>query len=341
MNKIQSINIRTHLLLQLLLASMSVMVFGSEEAVFRFSYQRVWWALVFYVSQNILCYANIYFLVPRYLYKHKFTKYILWCILFAIIAFATLCLVSQSLAGNPNADAPTWLVCINSISSIITMAVMIASSTTLVLFADYHKDKKRAQQLKEASVEAELSILKEQINPHFLFNTLNNVNVLLKRDAEEAAHILFKLEDLLRYQLKDCDRENVSLQSDIDFLNNYLRLEKIRRDNFEYHISVDGNATKVILPPLLFITFVENAVKHNAYGYSKTYVDIFFHISEDFLIFTCENSKAEETMTQHSSFSGLGLKNIRRRLELLYPDNHELDINDKKNVFCVRLKIKL
>lgn len=346
MKKRQSVNIRTHFILQLLLMAMSLMVFGTEEAVFRFSYQRYWWALFFYLSQNILCYANIYLLVPKYLYERRFGRYILGCFAFAVIAFIMLCIISQSLSGSSYDGAPIWLIVLNSISSIITMAVIIASSTSLVLFIDWQEERKRISQLEEESVKAELSILKEQINPHFLFNTLNNVNVLLKKDAEEASRILFKLEELLRYQLKDNRDESVSLQSDIDFLDNYLRLEKIRRDHFDYRITLDGDIKQMTLPPLLFITFVENAVKHNVYGEGKAYVDITFHAHGDTLLFICNNSKADKTVTDKNeatcaSCSGLGLKNIQRRLVLLYPDKHQLTIDDQGKIFSVKLKITL
>ncbi|KAA3932477.1 histidine kinase, partial [Bacteroides ovatus] len=186
----------------------------------------------------------------------------------------------------------------------------------------------------------ELTFLKNQINPHFLFNMLNNANVLIKRNPEEASKVLFKLEDLLRYQINDSSRERVSLASDIRFLNDYLNLEKIRRDNFQFTLRQEGEVDSIWIQPLLFIPFVENAVKHSFDSEHSSYVHVFFKVEAHRLEFRCENSKPAVAV-QQGKVGGIGLANIQRRLGLLYPEHYKLEQKEDENLYSVILSITL
>ena len=197
------------------------------------------------------------------------------------------------------------------------------------------------QTAQRGELKAELKNLKSQLNPHFLFNMLNNVYVLIRKGRDEAAEVLFKLEDLLRYQFNDSTQDRIQLSSDIRFMNDFLNLEKIRRDNFNYTISKEGDINSVWLPPLLFIPFVENAVKHNTDGENASFVYISFNVQDNRLFFRCENSKPAEEEEKNNRIGGLGLKNIRRRLELLYPGRHSLEIIEDKQSYIVNLYLDL
>lgn len=150
---------------------------------------------------------------------------------------------------------------------------------------------RKISELENTTMQTELQQLKNQINPHFLFNMLNNANILVKEDPDEASQILGKLNDLLRYQFNDSTRKEVSLNADIQFLTSFLELEKVRRDHFEYLVSKEGDMNHVCVPPLLFIPFVENAVKHNPDSDNLSYVHIYFTLHDHELSFRCENSK--------------------------------------------------
>lgn len=152
--------------------------------------------------------------------------------------------------------------------------------------------------------------------------------------------ILFKLEDLLRYQMNDSSRENVSLSSDIRFLNDYLNLGKIRRDKFEYTLIQEGDIDSVWLPPLLFIPFVENAVKHNSDSENPSYVHVSFKVCDAHLEFQCENSKPV-IVKEKGRVGGIGLANIRRRLTLLYPGHYLLERKETKENYTVILYLDL
>jgi LytS/YehU family sensor histidine kinase len=189
-------------------------------------------------------------------------------------------------------------------------------------------------------MQSELKQLKNQINPHFLLNMLNNANVLTMENPEEASQVLSKLNDMLRYQLNDSTKEKVSLSADIHFLTDFLNLEKIRRDNFEVIISKEGNINNVSIPPLLFIPFVENAIKHNPDNDNSSYVHLYFKVQGQRLQFICENSKPEIPFKKHET-GGLGLANIRRRLDLLYNTNYILEITDNKTTYKIILKLTI
>jgi len=169
---------------------------------------------------------------------------------------------------------------------------------------------------------------------------LNNSILLIKKKRTEAASVLFKLEDLLRYQLKDSTEETVSLSSDIRFLDDFLNLEKLRRDDFVYTISCEGAIDQVMLPPLLFIPFVENAVKHSQDSDLGSFVHLSFVKYGNKLSFSCENSVPQEVVPSGRP-GGLGLKNIQRRLELLFPDNYRLDIIASETTYKVNLELNI
>ena len=161
------------------------------------------------------------------------------------------------------------------------------------------------------------------------------------RSSRVAADVLFKLEDLLRYQFNDSAQDRIQLSSDIRFMSDFLNLEKIRRDKFNYTISKEGDINSVWLPPLLFIPFVENAVKHNTDGENASFVYLSFNVQDNRLTFRCENSKPAEEEEKDNRIGGLGLKNIRRRLDLLYPGRHSLEIIEDKHSYIVNLHLDL
>jgi LytS/YehU family sensor histidine kinase len=220
------------------------------------------------------------------------------------------------------------------------MLLVTGASAAIRLFQRWLKDTKRIHELETATIRSELEQLRNQISPHFLFNMLNNANVLTHKNPQKASEVLIKLSDILRYQLYDCVMPHVLLTSEIHFLNDFLNLENIRRDHFDFFISQEGNMDGIQLAPLLFITFVENAVKHNADPQNASYVYVYFSNINDKLIFQCVNSKPGFKII-NSLQGGLGLVNVQRRLNLLYPERHTLVIHDEQDKYQVTLTIDL
>lgn len=292
-----------------------------------------------YLSCIILLYVNLFVLVPKFLFNSKFGKYLLSVFLIIIIGFLMATFVVKHFSLNTEEVNRNGILNI-FISFSVMFGSFIASSTAIKLLQRWIMANSRMHELEKNRMEAELEQLKNQITPHFLFNTLNNTNVLINTDPEKASQTVMMLNNLLRYQLYDSTREKIFLSSDIRFLTDFLNLEKIRHDRFEFTITTQGNTTDLLLPPLLFIPFVENAVKHSAGDKNGSYIHLGFMVKENVLTFQCVNSKPEK-MKKKEEAGGLGLVNIRRRLDLLYAGNYELDIHETENNYQVNLIVRL
>lgn len=285
-----------------------------------------------------LFYINMYLLVPKFLLKNDYAGYSLWLFILVGIAYASFSGLNYIL--KPYRLALYQRDDFNIFKFILMFTLLITASAGVKLFQRWVVDSKRINELEQVNVQSELEQLKNQINPHFLFNMLNNANVLTLKDPEKASQLLMKLSDLLRYQLYDSSRNKVLLTADIHFLEDFLSLEKIRRDFFEFRVSKEGGISGVQVSPLLFITFVENAVKHNNDAEKNSFVHVHFDVSNNILHFQCVNSKPKFVLAK-SGNGGLGLINVKRRLELLYPAKHTLVIEDKVDTYTVTLTIRL
>lgn len=281
----------------------------------------------------LLFYTNMYLLVPKFLFRNR---YVLYCLsILGIITISTQII----LIGYPFMDSTADENGLNIPLYASLIIILVSASSSIKLFQKWIVDKQLIYELEKSKTFAELEQLKNQINPHFLFNMLNNANVLTKKDPEKASQVLVKLSDLLRYQLYDSARDKVFLTSDIHFLEDFLNLEKVRRDSFDFIISKEGNLSGIQVPPLLFISFVENAVKHNNDSTKSSYVHLFFEVVNNEILFTCINSKPIHKAVSNSG--GLGLVNIKRRLELLFPESHTLEIEESPETYSIKLTIKL
>jgi LytS/YehU family sensor histidine kinase len=220
---------------------------------------------------------------------------------------------------------------------------IILVTTTVKLLQKWIRDSIRIVELNSLTLNMELNELRNQINPHFLFNMLNNVKALIRTDPEKAITVIMKLSEFLRYQLYENNEEKTMLTSEIDFLSNFLNLEKIRRENFEVTIESPNDKrilNSTFIPPNLFTTFVENAVKHSVdISGKESYVKVNIEIKDKNLHFECRNSQNSDFPIPESNYSGLGLANIKRRLELLYQNTFTLEINSTKNEYIVNLII--
>ncbi len=193
-------------------------------------------------------------------------------------------------------------------------------------------------------MQSELKFLKSQINPHFLFNTLNNLYALTLKKSDKAPEIVIKLSEMMRYMLYECNEKRVLLSKEVSYIRNYLDLERLRQGpNVEINFDVVGNVADQKIAPLMFIPFLENSFKHGLNSQiSKGFVNIKLEVNEQHVDFFIENSKAEKLPTiEHRRSGGIGLVNVRRRLNLLYPEHYDLDIKDNPTTYAVNLKLDL
>ena len=198
------------------------------------------------------------------------------------------------------------------------------------------------QQLEYERIQQQLAFLNYQINPHFLMNTLINIHALIAIDPEQAQDSIVELSRLLRYVLYEGDHQFVPVQREVDFLGHYIRLMRIRfTDDVDVRFDVQLSQPSAGIPPLVLATFVENAFKHGVSYVEPSFVDIRIRTEEGRLRLHCRNSKHVRGTSLAAGSGGVGLRNARQRLNLLFPDDHTLDINDADDVYIVRLDIPL
>jgi Histidine kinase len=300
--------------------------------------------VITFICMMGMIYLIILVLIPRLLFRSKVFLFAI-CIFVLITAiFFMIWIVDiyYFVPMDPPGGAPLVPHIEFSLMSYIQMgavsAVLLGSVVGLVVFKKWINDVQHMNELHETNLRTELEQLKSQVNPHFLFNTLNNLLVLTKKDPEKASVVLLGLSDLLRYQLYDSAHDKILLTKDIEFIQNLLSLEKIRKTDFDYQVHTEGDMNMINLSPFLFIPFVENAIKHGASTIGHSYLNLYFRISGRSLQFIAENSKPP---IRKNSIGGLGLKNINRRLELLYSGRHTLEIKDERDKYVVNLTIPL
>jgi len=222
-------------------------------------------------------------------------------------------------------------------ASIVTNAGMLFMAVAMKLIEESYISSRKIQELKEVNLRTELAYLQTQVNPHFLFNTLNNMYVMSQKKDENVPETIMQLSDLLRYQLYECNSDTVPLKNEITYLKNYIELEQLRRQNLKINLDVKGNPLLVKIRPLIFLPFIENAFKYSKTG-EKDFIDIVFDAHKEKLLFRCINNKGT---LESRDVGGIGLRNATRRLELAYPDNHKLKIKDLNNTFEVIVQIDL
>jgi signal transduction histidine kinase len=301
----------------------------------------------FYIGQCIdmlfslgLIYFNLYYLFPRYFKKGLYTHYLTGVLISATAFFLVGFFIQRVYVvyfGKFDAYALQFSIS-HFVEFIMFPIVFLCATTGYKVFKEWINDQERFAELEKQKLNTELAQLKNQVNPHFLFNTLNNLHVLIQTNPDKAADIVLGLSDVLRFQIYDSQHDQVLLSKDIEIIEQYLELEKIRRDNLTVKIAIEGSTVGVFVPPLLFINFVDNAIKHsNARG--ESFINILFQLKNKELYFTLSNSKAAQKIEHENG--GLGLPNIKKRLELLYGNTHTLEILDNSDLFTVKLKIPL
>lgn len=213
--------------------------------------------------------------------------------------------------------------------------------SSLVSVSRFAREKeKEATSLDRAKLETEIKFLKSQINPHFLFNSLNNIYALTIIQSDVASEQLLKLSDILRYMLYDSNEERVPFQRELVYLKNYLSLAQLKDSSgMDVRFDVEGENSSIMIAPLLFIPFVENAFKHSQIeDLANGYIYITIKALYKKLVFEIENSKPQREYRKDES-GGIGLNNVKQRLSLLYPDKYHFEIKDSKFDFKVHLRI--
>ncbi len=225
------------------------------------------------------------------------------------------------------------------IVALIIVVLMLGMNLGIKLYFKQRNDQKHLKELERRNLEQQLEYLKYQINPHFFMNTLNIIHALVDIDPEKAKSTILELSKMMRFVLYEGNKTVVPLEREISFLQNYITLMKLRyTDKVRIQVDVAQTLPNKDVPPLIFITFVENAFKHGVSYRQESFIDIAINIDNDTLVFTCNNSRIPQEEEKHG---GVGLANVRQRLDLIYGLNYELDINDDPQTYSVKLTLPL
>jgi sensor histidine kinase YesM len=290
----------------------------------------------------MMVYINIYFLFPNYLSKKNLLHHLLSLAITALLItpIKTLCLL---LIATDFGNFQAYLLQHRVDFFVSTFFIGIAS-TIYSIMNDWLASQREKKELQSQTLQSELKFLKSQINPHFLFNTLNSLYALTLKKSDKAPEIVLKLSEMMRYMLYECNEREVPLSKEINYLKNYLELEKIRQGKkMDINFIMEGEVSNQKIAPLMFIPFVENSFKHGISNQlTAGYVNIYLEIEKQEINITIENSKTASMPAPSGKKSGgIGLVNVRRRLDLLYPNLYELNIDEDPNTYTVKLCINL
>ncbi len=230
--------------------------------------------------------------------------------------------------------------------NIAQYAFYIFSTVAIVVMIKYASQLRRVEriryQLEQQNLSSELALLRNQVNPHFLFNTLNNINVLVKKDPELTQKSIVKLSEIMRYMLTEAVNEKVLLTKEIEYLNSYIGLLSLRLEQKDYILfTVTGDAFGLLIPPMLLIPFVENAFKHGLKDVPAPGIVVQLEIASDKIMYYVENFIKPNTISDAPNSNGIGIANLKRRLGLLYPGRHKLDIHTDGKTYKCKLELEL
>lgn len=301
-----------------------------------------WLEAVFYTTLlAAFFYANTLILIPKLLGRKKIKLYIFS--IFIIITVIVGIKILTEYILNPEMFERSWFLGKTITDSIFASLIVITIGGGLKITKEWFKNEKLKKEIESEKLVAELALMKSQINPHFLFNTLNNIRSLVRKNSPNSDAAIIKLSQLMRYMLYDAANDYVPLEKEIEYLQNYIDLQRLRLpEKVDINFEIIENKKGHQIQPMLFIPFVENAFKHGVSYLEDSKVHLKLLVEENSLYFSIWNNMniRKDEFIKSEERAGFGLKNIQQRLEFLYPDQHELKICTEHGTFTVNLHIK-
>ncbi len=291
----------------------------------------------------LVVYINLGYLIPRYLNQKNFMTYVM--LLLAMVAIFTPIKVLLLYITYEEAE-PREMLVMNQHAIFLLLFLIAGGSTVIKIISDWQRHQRDRKDLETRRMQSEIKFLKSQINPHFLFNTLNSLYALTLMKSDKAPEIVIKLSEMMRYMLYESNERRVPLQKEVNYIENYLELETLRQSGRpDIQFKVEGAVNEQTIAPLLFIPFLENSFKHGLnHQINEGYVHVTMKVFENKLLLRIVNSKPTapppEAPTDKKS-GGIGLVNVQRRLNLLYPNQFKLDISDSETEHIVELSLAL
>lgn len=291
-----------------------------------------------------LVYFNLFVLVPRYVLKSKYYKYTFALLLSLVTVYLlktglTYYIISENIWPEANREYKPF-----EINHIVAVCIgelyVLAMASSVYLTLTWLKERDRNRALRENQFKTKLKYLKNQIQPHFFFNTLNNLYALSLESSDKVPDVIIKLSKLMEYVLYDVQGTKfVPLIKEIDYIQNYIEIEKLRFENVEVAINLESNIDEVKVPPLLFISLIENAFKHGGLNNDKLKIKINCKIVDDSLLFEIINNFVLSQSFKNPK--GIGLTNTKKRLKLIFKNNYSLEHKVKFNYYIIHLQIPI
>lgn len=317
--------------------------------------------LMFFYSNTalfgVLFYINYLYLVPHYYLGGKKIKYFI----LAAIAIVVMYLVHEYIQDwlwknfiqginepelvkkmEPDEKHKPPVKEFKMYVSFLASVLVCGFSLGLRVIQKLNQNEQERKELEKEKLNSELAFLKNQVSPHFFFNTLNNIYSLIGSDTTQAQESVLKLSKLMRYLLYESEHGKTRLDHEIDFMKHYIDLMKLRvNQRVNIDITFPSQTYQIEIPPLLLIPFIENAFKHGISNRELSYIRVLLMVTENSLEFRCENSVHQHQSEARTEHGGIGLENVKKRLNLLYPRSHSLTIDSEKEHYRVNLNIKL
>jgi sensor histidine kinase YesM len=309
-----------------------------------FGYEKAWIYLSIPLFFNLIASYSHYFLIlPPWIKNKKHLSYFIkLAFLLAIIITIRIQFESHFYKDVMPNENYFKTVTFTRIFSTLWDTLTFLIFTGMIRFTlDWFDLENKKKQLENEKLVAELNFLKAQINPHFLFNTLHNLNYLIYSGSKKATDVIIKLSNIMRYMIYDANKENVLLKKEIEYMNDYIHLESIRlNQKFIIDFKIEGNINGVEIAPLIMITFLENAFKHGVSDQEgNCWINVKLMADENSIQYQVSNKKLKPSTTNKLK-SGFGLNNVKKRLELSYPEKYQLTISDLEDVYNVDLTLR-
>jgi len=307
-------------------------------------------------SAGVIFYLGYLWLVPKFFLEEKRITYFVILICLILVTYYITNFIEENYLFDP-VENQKFREALKSISGkdenfrppmkafgffnhIISSLLLSGFAIGLGVMEKLKQNEKKQKELEKEKLNSELAFLKNQISPHFFFNTLNNIYSLIGIDGPTAQASVLKLSKLMRYLLYESEQGETMISREIEFMNNYIDLMKLRLSpRVELEIDFPLEFSDFSIPPLLFVPFIENAFKHGITYRERSFIKISMKIEEEQISFSAENSMGKSSQTGDQQHSGIGLENVRKRLMLLFPNKHELKITHDETVFRVDLYI--
>lgn len=307
------------------------------------------------LSAAMVFYVGYLWLIPRFYLRDRKASYFLILVLLILLTYLLTYYINDVLLFDPVMDAKfkeafknleesgnfKTFKAFGLINHVLTSILISGFALGLGVMEKLNQTEKKQKELEKEKLNSELAFLKNQVSPHFFFNTLNNIYSLIGIDGPTAQDSVLKLSKLMRYLLYESEHGETMISGEIDFMNNYIDLMKLRLSpRVELNINFPKEFSDFSIPPLLFVPFIENAFKHGINSRDRSFINISMKIDNDKISFNAENSIGKSSQTGDLQHSGIGLENVRKRLGLLFPDNYELKIKQDETIFQVELSIQ-